>query len=218
MNRYKKIKTYVFVGIISTLSSTPTLYADSGWRYQQQSDDLNNQTYSVAQSPLPKPGLYDNIMLSLVCKDHILQSVIETDDLIASQGSRFTLEYQIDKQAPVTLTLKTFPDSKRKGYTETDAKQMAEALLSGQAVFIKVNTMIKTVLSISINLDNASTPIKKVLEDCASLTTSSQQTPSTNNYSFKDFEADFKQLTANQQQKILPQLKQLISNKQQSIN
>ena len=217
MNRYKKIKTYVFVGIISTLSSTPTLYADSGWRYQQQSDDLNNQTYSVAQSPLPKPGLYDNIMLSLVCKDHTLQSVIETDDLIASQGSHFTLEYQIDKQAPVTLTLKTFPDSKRKGYTETDAKQMAEALLSGQAVFIKVNTMIKTVLSISINLDNASTPIKKVLEDCASLT-SSQQTPSTNNYSFKDFEADFKQLTANQQQKILPQLKQLISNKQQSIN
>ena len=211
MNRYKKIKTYVFVGIISTLSSTPTLYADSGWRYQQQSDDLNNQTYSVAQSPLPKPGLYDNIMLSLVCKDHTLQSVIETDDLIASQGSSFTLEYQIDKQAPVTLTLKTFPDSKRKGYTETDAKQMAEALLSGQAVFIKVNTMIKTVLSISINLDNASTPIKKVLEDCASLTTSSQQTPSTNNYSFKDFEADFKQLTANQQQKILPQLKQLIS-------
>ena len=213
MNRYKKIKTYVFVGIISTLSSTPTLYADSGWRYQQQSDDLNNQTYSVAQSPLPKPGLYDNIMLSLVCKDHTLQSVIETDDLIASQGSSFTLEYQIDKQAPVTLTLKTFPDSKRKGYTEKDAKQMAEALLSGQAVFIKVNTMIKTVLSISINLDNASTPIKKVLEDCASLT-SSQQTPSTNNYSFKDFEADFKQLPANQQQKILSQLKQLINNAQ----
>ncbi len=214
MNRYKKIKTYIFVGIISTLSSTPlTLYADSGWRYQQQSDNLNNQTYSVAQSPLPKPGLYDNIMLSLVCKDHTLQSVIETDDLIASQGSRFTLEYQVDKQAPVTLTLKTFPDSKRKGYTETDAKQMAEALLSGQAVFIKVNTMIKTVLSISINLDNASTPIKKVLEDCASLT-SSQQTPSTNNYSFKDFEADFKQLPANQQQKILSQLKQLINNAQ----
>ncbi len=212
MIRYKKIKTYIFVGIISNLSSTPlTLYADSGWRYQQQSDNLNNQTYSVAQSPLPKPGLYDNIMLSLVCKDHTLQSVIETDDLIASQGSRFTLEYQVDKQAPVTLTLKTFPDSKRKGYTETDAKQMADALLSGQAVFIKVNTMIKTVLSISINLDNASTPIKKVLEDCASLT-SSQQIPSTNNYSFKDFEADFKQLPANQQQKILSQLKQLINN------
>ena len=214
MNRYKKIKRYVFVGIISTLIITPLKpYADSGWTYQQQSDSLNNQTYSYAQSPLPKPGLYDNIMLSLVCKDNQLQSVIETDELIASQGSHFTLEYQVDKHPPVTLTLKTFPDSKRKGYTEKDAKQMADSLLTGQAVFIKVNTMIKTVLSISISLDNASTPIKKVLDDCALLTIP-QQTPESNNYSFKDFETDFKHLTANQQERLLSELKQLISNTQ----
>ena len=211
MNRCKKIKKYIFVGIISTLISSPfTVYADSGWTYQQQLDSLNNQTYSYAQSPLPKPGLYDNIMLSLVCKDHQLQSVIETDELIASQGSRFSIEYQVDKQTPITLTLKTFPDSKRKGYTETDAKHMAETLLSGQAVFIKVNTMIRTVLSSSISLDNASTPIKKVLADCA-LLNPTQQTPAPDNYSFKNFENDFNQLPANQQQKLLTELKQIIS-------
>ena len=211
MNRCKKIKKYIFVGIISTLISSPfTVYADSGWTYQQQLDSLNNQTYSYAQSPLPKPGLYDNIMLSLVCKDHQLQSVIETDELIASQGSRFSIEYQVDKQTPITLTLKTFPVSNRKGYTETDAKHMAETLLSGQAVFIKVNTMIRTVLSSSISLDNASTPIKKVLADCTDLSPT-QQTSAPDNYSFKDFENDFKQLPPNQQQKLLTELKQLIS-------
>jgi len=42
--------------------------ADNTWSYHQENDNLTNQTYSFAQSPLPRPGLYDNIMLEIVCK------------------------------------------------------------------------------------------------------------------------------------------------------
>ncbi|MEI7997571.1 MAG: hypothetical protein WCH01_22005, partial [Methylococcaceae bacterium] len=124
--------------------------ADNTWSYHQESDSSSNKTYSFAQSPLPRPGLYDDIMLEIVCKENKLQALIEADDLIASPGSRFNLEYQIDKQTPVTVEMKTLPDSKRKGYTEEFAKHMADDLLTGQAVFIRVNTMLRTVLSISI--------------------------------------------------------------------
>lgn len=212
MNRYKKIHRTLFVSIIIFAGMPFKLSADSGWSYHQQVDSLNNQTYSYAQSPLPKPGLYDNIMLSIVCKDHKLQSVIETDELIASQGSRFNIEYQVDQQAPITLSLKTLADSKRKGYTENDANQMATALLSGQAVFIKVNTMIKTTLSSSITLDNARSAIDRVMADCN--TDKKMVSNSENNYNLNDFEKAFKQLSANQQQQILSKLKQLMQDVQ----
>jgi hypothetical protein len=180
-------------------------FADNTWSYHQINDDLTNQTYRIAQSPLPRPGLYDNIMLEIVCKDKKLQAVIETDDLIASQGSPFNLEYQIDKKAPVKVPMKTFPDSKRKGYSEESAKRMADDMLTGQAIFIRVNTMIRTVLSISIPLDNASEPIKHVLADCG--LSSSGNVTSEPVYSLTGFEQEFSKLSLEQQQKVLAKIK-----------
>ena len=130
------------IGLALLIACPLAALADNTWSYHQESDSLTNQTYSFAKSPLPRPGLYDNIMLEIVCKEKKLQAVIDADDLIASQGSRFDMEYQIDKKTPVTVPMKTFPDSKRKGYSEEFAKHIAEDLLTGQAIFIRVNTMI----------------------------------------------------------------------------
>ena len=94
-----------------------------------------------------------------------MQAVIDADKLIASQSRSFDVEYQIDKKAPVTIQMKTFPDSKRKGYTDEFARRIANDMLTGKAIFIRVNTMIRTVLSSSMPLDNAAEPIKHVLAD-----------------------------------------------------
>jgi len=182
--------------------------ADDAWSYHKKSDSLTNQTYSFAQSPLPRPGLYDNIMLEIVCKENKLQAVIEADDLIASQGSSFNTEYQIDKKAPVTVQMKTFPDSKRKGYSEEFAKHMADDLMTGQAIFIRVNTMIRTVLSISIPLDNAVESVKHVLADCG--LSSSVNVTSAPAYSLTEFEQQFNKLSLDQQQQVLAKIKKIM--------
>jgi len=182
--------------------------ADNIWSYHQESDSLTNQTYSFAQSPLPRPGLYDNIMLEIVCKENKLQAVIETDDLIASQGSSFGLEYQIDKKTPVTVQMKTFPDSKRKGYSDEFAKRIADDMLTGQAIFIRVNTMIRTVLSSSMPLDNAAEPIRHVLADCG-LSVSDNVT-SEPAYSLTGFEQEFSKLSLEQQQQVLEKIKKIM--------
>jgi hypothetical protein len=179
--------------------------ANNIWSYHQESDSLTNQTYSFAQSPLPRPGLYDNIMLEIVCKENKLQAVIDADDLIASQNSSFDLEYQIDKKSPVPVPMKTFPDSKRKGYTIEFAKRIADDMLTGQAIFIRVNTMIRTVLSVSIPLDNAAEPIKHVFADCG-LGLSDREPV----YSLVEFEKEFSRLSSEQQQQVLLKIKQLI--------
>ena len=148
-------------------------------------------------------------MLEIVCKEKKLQVVIDADDLIASQGSRFDMEYQIDKKTPVTVPMKTFPDSKRKGYSEEFAKRIADDLLTGQAIFIRVNTMIRTVLSSSMPLDNAAEPIKHVLADCG--LSSSDDLTSQSVYSLAEFEQDFNKLSLEQQQQVLAKIKKIVT-------
>ena len=183
-------------------------WADNTWSYHQEIDSLTNQTYSFAQSPLPRPGLYDNIMLKIVCRENKLQAVIDADDLIASPGSSFDLEYQIDKKTPVKLQMKTFPDSKRKGYSEEFAQRIADDLLTGQAIFIRVNTMIRTVLSSSMPLDNAAEPIKHVLADCG--LGSSETVTGEPAYTLSEFEQEFSKLTLEQQEQVLAKIKKIM--------
>lgn len=210
------MKHYRFVGnsktatLLALLMACPlNAWAGNTWSYHQESDSLTNQTYSFAQSPLPRPGLYDNMMLEIVCKGNKLQAVIDADDLIASQNSNFNLEYQIDKKTPVTVLMKTFPDSKRKGYSDEFAKRIADDMLAGQAIFIRVNTMLRTVLSSSMTLDNAAEPIKHVLADCG-LSPSNNAT-SEPAYTLTEFEQEFSKLTVEQQEQVLVKIKKIMT-------
>lgn len=188
-------------------------FADDTWSYHQESDRLSNRTYSFALSPLPPRGLYDNIRLEIVCKDNALQVVIDADSLIASQGSPFDFEYQIDKNPAVTLQMKTFKDSKRKGYTEEFAKRIVDDLLTGQAIFIRVNTMIRKVLSAAMPLKDAAEPIKRVVTDCGlNLSGNTNSEPA---YSLSEFEQEFGKLPSEQQQQVLDQIKQIMKTQKQ---
>jgi hypothetical protein len=105
--------------------------------------------------------------------------------------------------------MKTFPDSKRKGYSEEFAKRIADDLLTGQAIFIRVKTMIKKLLSSSISLENAAEPIKHVLADCGF--SSSDNLTSQSVYSLAEFEQDFNKLSLEQQQQVLAKIKKIMT-------
>lgn len=189
-----------------------SVVAAETWSYHQESDRLTNRNYSFALSPLPPRGLYDNIRLEVICKDNTLQVVIDADSLIASQGSDFDFEYQIDKNPPVKLQMKTFKDSKRRGYTEDYAKRIIDDLLTGQSVFIRVNTMIRKVLSAAIPLENAAEPVKKVITDCGLALSSAPA------YTLGEFEQDFAKLPSEQQQQVLSKIKRIISETQKALS
>lgn len=183
-------------------------FAVNAWSYHQESDRLTNLTYSFAQSPMPRRGAYDDMRLEIVCRDNKLQVVIDADSLITSQGSAFDVEYQIDKKPPVNIQMRTFPDSKRKGYSDQDAKRISDDILTGQAIFIRINTIIKDVLSSSISLQDAAKPIQQVYADCGlALSGNSDAGPV---YSLADFERDFGKLSAEQQRQVLDKIKKII--------
>jgi len=198
--------------ILALLIFSPlTVSAANTWSYHQESDRLSNRTFSFALSPMPPRGLYDNIRLEVVCKDNTLQVVIDADSLIASQGSTFDFEYQIDKNPPVKLQMETFKDSKRRGYTEKQAKRIVDDLLAGQSIFIRVNTMIRTVLSAAMPLENATEPVKHVVADCG-FNVSNE--PS---YSLTEFEQELGKLPSEQQQQVLGKIKQIIMETQKAV-
>jgi len=182
--------------------------AANNWSYYQESDRLTNRTYSFARSPMPTRGLSDDIKLEIVCKDNNLQAVIETDSLIASQNSVFDVEYQIDKKTPVTIQMRTFKDSKRKGYSDDYAKRIADDILTGKSIFIRVHTLIKKVLSGSMSLENSAEPITRVFSDCG-LTVADNIT-SEPAYSLPEFELEFNKLSPEQQQQVLGRIKKIM--------
>ncbi|WP_432740272.1 hypothetical protein ABXJ76_09880 [Methylobacter sp. G7] len=185
------------------------------WNYHQEKDRLSNRTYSLAQSPLPPRGLYDNIRLEIICKDNSLQVVVDAHSLIASQGSGFDFEYQVDKNPRVTLQMNTFKDSKRRGYNEDQAKRIIDEIVTGQSLFIRVNTMIRKVLSAKIPLEGAAEPVKQVVSDCG-LSLADNAT-SESAYSLAEFEREFGQLTPEQQRQVLNKIKIIIMEAQKAL-
>lgn len=179
------------------------------WTYHKDFDKLNNLNFSYVRSPIPKLNLYDNIRLELICKDNKLQWITQANSLITSQGREFDFEYQIDKKPPVSVKFRTFKDNKRRGYYDDQIDRIAKELLSGQAIFIRISTIISSVLSAEISLKNAADPIQQVLADCSVAegnTPSGQQT-----YSLDDFENDFAKLSSDQQMKVLDEIKKIMA-------
>jgi hypothetical protein len=191
-----------------------TVSAANIWSYHQESDRLNNQTYSFAESPMPSHQLYDDIRLEIICKDNTLQVIVNADSLIASQDSLFNLEYQIDKNPPIVLPMRTFKDSKRRGHTEKQAKHFIDDLLTGKTIFIRVNTLIRKVLSAELPLDNAAAPINQVMADCGPGSTDNAADITA--YTLNEFEKEFNKLPSDQQQQVLNKLKKFIMETQKA--
>ncbi len=189
--------------------------AANTWSYHQENDRLNNRSYSFAESPMPSHDLYDDIRLEVLCKDNVLQVILNADSLIASQDSLFDFEYQIDKKKPVTLSMRTFKDSKRRAYTQDQARHIVDELLSGQTVFIRVNTLIRKVLSAGLPLENASEPLQKVLADCG--LSLAKNPPAETAYSLSDFEKELNNLSSEQQLQVLKKIKQIIMETQKAL-
>ena len=184
------------------------VWADNSWTFQQENDRLNNQVVSTAQSPRPRIDLYDNIKLALVCRDNKLQMVLNSDVLIASQNSPFEVEYQIDKNPPLKVMLQTFPDSKRKGFLDKQVDTLVSSILTGETLFLKVNTMIRKVLTAAIPLEGADAAINKVLAECQGA--ANKAPVAVPDYTYDKFQQELQRLTPEQQQKLLLKFQALL--------
>lgn len=184
-----------------------TLQEMNSWTYRQEWDKLSNLQYTLARSPLPQRGLYDRLRMEIVCKENKLLFALDASSLLASKDRAFEFEYQIDKRAPVTITMRGYSD-KRHGYTNENVDKIVEDMLNGQSIFIRAHTMIRTVLTSLISLQGAEQPIQQVLADCGVALSGKDSDRSA--YNLADFERDFKSLSSEQQSRLLEKVKVII--------
>jgi len=186
--------------------------ADNAWNYHHETDRLTNLSNSYALSPLPSLNLYDDIRLEVACKNNDIRVNVNTKNLIASQDRKFDLSYQVDKSPSVSVQMKTYPDSKRKGYAVEQSANIIQDLLTGkESIFLRITTITKKVLSGAISLEGAQQSIKKVVADCSvdqgATGTSGDKSYAEDDYDLATFEKDFQQLSADQQKHLLMQIK-----------
>jgi len=181
----------------------------NSWTFHKEWDKSSNLHSSLARSPMPKRGLYDNLRLEIVCKNNKLQFSLDANSLITSRGRSFDFEYQIDNKSPIIIQMKTYSDSKRRGFTDEKVERIVESILSGQSMFIRIPTLIRTVLSGAIPLENADQPIQQVLSDCGVVLPNMKVEQST--YSLADFERDIKKLSPEQQGRVLNKIKEMMT-------
>ena len=209
-----KLKTRLFKHFLQILCivalSLQTAVAQDfhTWSYHRNRDHLANLEYTLARSPLPKRGKYDLIRLEIVCKANQLQLVVDSNSLITSQNQPFDFDYRIDKQALVTIEMRTFSDTRRRAYNDEHALAFAEALLNGKSVFVRIHTMLKNILSGAMPLDDAREPITRVLADCG--IQRSDLSNETEDYDLNEFERDLKRLPTTQQRQLLNRIRQMI--------
>ena len=206
----KLIASYIFMHLFLSpvILRAETDQEMEAWTYHKEWDKLNNLNFSLVRSPMPKRGLYDDIRLEVICQENKLKLVAETSSLITSQDREFDLEYQIDKKPPVNIKLRTFKDNKRRGYSNEQIDRIVGEFLSGQTIFIRINTIISTVLSADITLKDAAKPIQQVLADCG---ISPDKPPVQQAYSLAEFERDLAKLSPEQQGQILDEIKKIMA-------
>lgn len=170
--KHNRVKSFRFGRVMGVflIASAASVVAETrqemnSWTFHQEWDKLNNVKYTLARSPLPPRGLYDRLRMDIVCKENKLQFVLDASSLLASKDSAFEFEYQIDNRTPVTITMRGDSD-RRHGYTDENVDKIAQDMLTGQSIFIRANTMIRTVLASLISLEGAEQPIQQVLIDC----------------------------------------------------
>jgi len=212
-NRVQRSRLGRVMGIFLMASATSvvaeTRQEMNSWTFHHEWDKLNNVKYTLARSPLPQRGLYDRLRIAIECKENKLLFTLDANSLLASKDRAFEFEYQIDKRTPVTITLQGDTD-KRHGYTDENVDKIVQDMLNGQSIFIRVHTMIRTVLTSLISLEGAEQPIQQVLDDCGVTLSGKDANQST--YSLADFENDFKSLSSEQQRQLLEQIKAIIDD------
>lgn len=214
MKYYRLLCQAVTNSVLLLLSLSPpyalaeTVEELNAWTYHKEWDKLSNLNYGLARSPLPDRARYDNLRLELICKNKQLEFAVDAKSLITSQGKAFDFDYQIDKNEPVSIKMKTYADSKRRGFTVEQVERIAEDLLSGQSVFIRIHTLISTVLSAAIPLNDAAQPIQQVLAECGIVIPGKDGSQPA--YSLSDFERDFKTLSPEQQRQMLDKIKEIV--------
>jgi len=179
------------------------------WMYKQDSEELTDKQYSFAAGFARHYKYNNNFTVSFDCTGGKIRFKINADTLITSKGEEFTFAYRVDKRESRQLILRTFSNNNQGGYTYDNVRRIAQDILGGNEMFVRVITWDNDYLEARISLERSDSAIRKVFSDCGMNLDLSAPSPKSS-YSLNDFTASFRKLTPAQQEKVLKELQELM--------
>ena len=180
------------------------------WRYHKDKDKLTDEEYSFAYGYSSKYKYNNDFTVSFLCQGGQVRFEIDADTLIKSKNKPFVFTYRIDSKPAQAIEMKTFSNQGEGGYTYDDAETVANDILGGNRMFVRAITWNNDYLETTISLAESDHNIKKVFSDCGQSLTENPE-PSKTEYTFSQFEKDFKKLSVKKQKEILVLLKKKVA-------
>lgn len=136
------------------------------WKYTSSSDELTDEvTTSALAFDFSYKYSYD-FTIGFQCTNNKVRFIVGVDTLIEVKGDEFNFSYRVDKRPANSLRMNVYSNDNQGGYTINHAKTVAENILGGNSIFVRVITWNNDYLETTIRLDGSDAVIKKVFNDC----------------------------------------------------
>lgn len=161
----RKAFASLIVAVIS-LSASFQVEADRLWIYKKDLETLTGKKYSFAAGFAFDYKGNNDFTVSFKCVDSRVRFEIYADTLITSKNKGFPFTYRVDKREARRISLRTFSNNDRGGYTYDNVSQIAKDILGGNEVFVRAVTWNNDYLEARISLAGSDNAIHKVFVDC----------------------------------------------------
>ncbi len=180
------------------------------WIYKQDSEALTDKQYSFAAGFAFDYEYNNDFTVSFQCTEGKVRFEINADTLITSKGKDFPFAYRVDKRESRQISMRTFSNENQGGYTYDNVKRIARDILGGSQMFVRAVAWDNDYLEAQISLSGSDSAIRNVFRDCGESLDSGASAKKAD-YSLNDFTSSFKKLTPAQQNKVLEQIKSIMS-------
>ena len=184
-------------------------HAGQRWIYKAGADDLTDEQYSFAAGYDFDYKYNNDFTATFSCNDGRVRFGVDVDTLVTSKSESFQIVFRVDRREPVQKTMKTYSNSNTGGYTYDQVEEIAKEILGGSKMFVRAVTWNNEYLEGNISLGGSDAAIQRVFTDCG-VSLDAVDKPSSNAYSFADFQSDLAKLTPHKQQELLGELDQLM--------
>lgn len=186
--------------------------AETYWKYQILKNNFDDSVLTFAWTSAPNYQYKNDFSVGFKCKKDQLYFEVDVDTFITAKGETFNFQYRVDDNEVKTIEMKTLSYTNNAGSTRKFAKRMAQEIIGGKRMKMRVIGWSNSFFDADISLLGAAPKIKNVFGDCLVNISSSESKTSKLSYSLEKFLNDFKKLTPKLKRNILATIEKIMPN------
>lgn len=183
------------------------LDTETPWRYGSSRDTLTDRQYSMTCSQPKNYNQNDRFSLCFTCRGNQVSLQVEADAVITNGNEPFSLFYRVDDKEPHQVPLTTFVNNDHAGFNFADAERVARDILGGREILVRFDTLENGFIETTVGLYLSDVNIRKVFADCGAALFAADA-PKSKEYTFEQFEAEFRKLSRKNQERLLNSVRQ----------